>query len=239
GYMMKKLMNISVFVLTLLLSNSVLADVMILKDGQTVVGTLVSRDKNDVVFEISGQRIKFSSSNVKSISFGAVAAPATATSSVVVLAGSRLLVKLSTSVNSKKHSKGHRFTAKLEADLVANNVVVAARGATVYGVVTEVKQSRRARGNSSIVLTITDIMVNNQMKPIVTTDIKAAAASTGKATVGRAARLAIVGGLANGSKGATNAAKVGLGVSLLTSGNASIISAGTMLEFRLTEPFSG
>ena len=235
---MKKLMSNLVFALTLLLSTSVLADVLILKDGQTVVGTLVSRDINEVVFEISGQRIKFSSTDVKSISFGDVTALATASSSVVVPAGTRILVKISTSVNSKKHNRGHRFTAKLEADLVANNVVVAARGATVHGVVTDVKQSGRIRGSSSIALTITDIMINNQMKPIVTTDLKTAAASTGKATVGRAARLAIVGGLANGSKGAQNAAKVGLGVSLLTSGNSSIISAGTLLEFRLTEPFS-
>lgn len=145
---------------------------------------------------------------------------------------------MSTSVDSKKHSSGHRFTARLEANLVANNVVVAKRGDTVYGIVAEAKQSGRARGSSSLELTFTDIMVNNQMKPILTTGAKAVTESTGKATVGRTARLAAVGGLANGSKGAKNAAKVGLGISLLTSGNSINIPAGTLLEFQLTAPLS-
>ena len=51
-------------------------------------------------------------------------------------------------------------------------------------------------------------------------------------------QLAAVGGLANGSKGAKNAAKVGLGASLLTSGNSINIPAGTLLEFQLAAPLA-
>ena len=251
---MKKLINTTVLALSILLSGQAIADVLVLKDGQTLNGTLVSRDANNVVFEIAGQQLKFPSSNVKSISFGDAAAPTAPAASpavasqpsqelanapVVVPAGTSIMVRMSTSVDSKKHGTGHRFTARLEADLVANNVVVAPRGATVYGIVAEAKQSGRARGSSSLELTFTDIMINNQMKPIVTTDVKAVTESTGKSTVSRTARLAAVGGLANGSKGAKNAAKFGLGVSLLTSGNSLNIPAGTMLEFRLMAPFNG
>jgi hypothetical protein len=248
---MKKLINTTVLALSLLLSGTTLADVLVLKDGQTLNGTLVSRDASNVVFEIAGQQLKFPSAQVESISFGdAAAVPIAnavvasqptqelANTAVLVPAGTRVLVKMSTSIDSKKHSTGHRFTARLEADLVANNVVIAPRGAAVYGIVSEAKQSGRARGNSSLELTFTDIMINNQMKSIQTSSVKAVTESTGKATVGRTARLAAVGGLANGSKGAKNAAKVGLGVSLLSGGNAINIPAGTMLEFNLTAPFN-
>ena len=251
---MKNLMNSSVLALTLLVSANVLADVLVLKDGQTLNGTLVSRDANNLVFDIAGQQLSFPSAQVKSISFGDEVTVPTANASakasqaqvsdevipgqVTVPAGTRVMVKMSTAVDSKKHSKGHRFTARLEADLMANNVVVAPRGSTIYGVVAEAKQSGRARGNSSLELTFTDILINSQMKPILTSAVKAVTESTGKATVGRTARLAAVGGLANGSKGAKNAAKVGLGASLLTSGNSINIPAGTILEFQLAAPLA-
>ncbi|MCJ8321412.1 MAG: hypothetical protein MJK12_17380 [Colwellia sp.] len=247
---MKNLINSSVLVLTLLVSANTLADVLVLKDGQTLNGTLVSRDANNLVFDIAGQQLTFPSDKVKSISFGddvnvpqASAEQAPVQQEVVktpvsVPAGTVVMIKMSTSVDSKKHNTGHRFTARLEADLMAGNVVVAPRGSTIYGVVAEAKQSGRATGSSSLELTFTDIMINNQMKPILTSGVKAVTESTGKATVGRTARLAAVGGLANGSKGAKNAAKVGLGVSLLTSGNSINIPAGTLLEFQLAAPLA-
>ena len=254
---MKNIINGSLLALTLFISNQVIADVLVLNDGQSLNGTLVSRDANGLVFDIGGQQLTFPSANVKSISLGdlpaapalkaepAPVAQAEATeqgqksdASVYIPAGTQVMVKTSTAVDTNKHSTGHRFTARLEADLVANNVVIAKRGSTVYGIIAEAKKSGRARGNASLELTFTDIMINNQMTPILTTGVKAVTESTGKSTVARTARLAAVGGLANGSKGAKNAAKVGVGVSLLSGGNSINIPAGTLLEFQLTAPLS-
>ncbi|MCJ8321415.1 MAG: hypothetical protein MJK12_17395 [Colwellia sp.] len=242
--------SISILTIGVFMPLDASADTLTLKDGQTLNGTLVSRDANNLVFDIAGQQLTFPSDKVKSISFGdEVIAPQAnagqekvnqevAQAPVSVPAGTVVMIKMSTSIDSKKHNTGHRFTARLEADLIAGNVVVAPRGSTIYGVVSEAKQSGRATGSSSLELTFTDIMINNQMKPILTSGVKAVTESTGKATVGRTARLAAVGGLANGSKGAKNAAKVGVGVSLLTSGNSINIPAGTLLEFQLAAPLA-
>lgn len=247
---MKKILTSTLLTLTVLSSVGVLADVLVLKDGQKLTGSLVSKTAEGVVFEIGGQQLKFDSANVQSISFGdeepadkqAENKVAEQTSQVdkaaVAPAGTRVVVQTNTTINSKQHKTGHKFTARLEADLVSGNVVIAPRGSTLYGVIAEAKQSGRALGNSSLVITFTDIMINNQMKPIQTSAVKAVTESTSKTTVSRTARLAAVGGLANGSKGAKNAAKVGVGVSLLSGGNSINIPAGTLLEFQLSAPLN-
>lgn len=258
------------------LTTAVSADTLTLKDGQTLTGTLVSRNANGVVFEVAGQQMKFESANVQAISFddapavtslatpaanpapsapaGAIplqAAPAAAAipstaapapavapvnTAVEVPAGTRIVARTSEAIDSKKHSTGHKFTARLEADLVVNGTVVATRGSTLYGQVTEAKKAGRVVGKGSLQFTFTDIMINNQMKPIVTSGVKAVTSGTGGKTAGTTARAAAIGGLYNGSKGAKDGAKVGLGVSLLTSGNNVNVPSGTLLEFNLQQP---
>ena len=246
---MNKLLTSTLLAVTLFSSVSAIADVLVLKDGQTLTGTLVSRNADGVVFDIGGQQLKFDSANVQSISFGdaapvaakakAVQAPETSNNaSAVAPVGTRVVVKTSASIDSKKHQAGHKFTVRLEADLVANNVVIAPRGSTLYGVIAQAKKSGRLVGKSSLELAFTDIMINNQMKPIATSSVKAVTDSTAKNTVGKTARLAAIGGLVSGSSGAKDGAKVGLGLALLTSGNSINIPAGTLLEFQLTAPLS-
>jgi len=231
--------------LSFLVTANVMADTLKLKDGQILKGTLISKDSSMLVFDIGGQQIKINSASVDSISFDDnnlsqnKAVPekpqAVVEHSVnAIPAGTTLMVKMSSAVDSNKHKAGHRFTARLEADLVVENVVVATRGTTVYGVIAETKQSGRATGSSSLALTFTDIMINNQLVPIQTTGIQAVTESTTKTSVARTARFAAIGGLANGSKGAKNAALAGVGVSLLTGGNSINIPSGTLLEFNLT-----
>ena len=157
---------------------------------------------------------------------------------VTVPAGTSFLVRTSQTLSTDQISSGHRFTARLEADLVADGQVVAPRGSTVYGIVTQAKKSRRASGTASISFTLTDIMINNQMKPIVTNEVGGESANTAGKTAGTTARSAAIGGLIDGSSGAKTGAKVGLGVSLLSRGNAATIPSGSLLDFRLQQPFS-
>ncbi len=255
---MKKILSISTLVLSLALTSSVNADVLKLKDGQSLSGTLVSRDASGVVFEVAGQQLTFKSENIAGISFGEAvsnaekspsvkAEEATKTTktteakeskNVVAPAGTRVIARTHTSINSRQHKAGHKFTARLEADMVVDGVVIAPRGSTLYGLVNAASKSGRLLGKSTVELEFTDIMINNQMLAIATTGVKAVTEGTGKKTVGTTARTAAIGGLINGSKGAKDGAKVGLGVSILTSGNSVNIPAGTMLEFQLTAPFS-
>ena len=254
---MKKSLILSTFITLLCSSNIVLADVLKLKDGQTLTGTLVSRDANGVVFEIAGQQLTFKNENVAGISFGdvepsqaaiktsqpepSVATEPTSESSkaaAVAPVGTRVVVSTNTSINSKQHAQGHKFTARLEADMVVEGVVIAPRGATLYGVVSTAKKSGRLVGKAEMQLAFTDMMLESQMYPISTSAVSAVTEGTGKNTVGTTARTAAIGGLINGSKGAKDGAKVGIGLSVLSSGNSINIPAGTLLEFQLTAPFS-
>lgn len=177
-----------------------------------------------------------------SIQAAPVTAPAQATvptpvnKAVEVPAGTRLVVRTSEAINSKQHAAGHKFTARLEADLVIDGALVATRGSTLYGQVSEAKKAGRLVGKGTLQFTFTDLMIENQMKPIVTSAVKAVTSATGGKTAGTTARAAAIGGLYNGSKGAKDGAKVGLGVSLLTSGNDVNVPSGTLLEFNLEQP---
>lgn len=234
---------------------SVWADTLTLKDGQVIQGLLVERTETAVKFKVGGvggQVLNFPMSAVQNISFGAPAAspapesptapppaPAPAAAAkVTVSAGMPMMVKLQGTIDSRKHKAGHKFTTSLEGDLVSGGVVVAPKGSAVYGVIASAKRSGRLRGQTELVLTLTEINVNNQLKPIVTSKIKAVGGKTGKQTVGRAARGAAVGGLADGKEGAETGAKVGLALSVLGGGGDISIPQGTLLEFRLEAPFT-
>lgn len=228
------------------------ADTLTLKDGQVIQGLLVERTETAVKFKvggIGGQDLNFPMSAVQNISFGAPAAPAAPAApppasapatagKVTVSAGMPMMVKLQDTIDSRKHKAGHKFTAALEGDLVSGSVVVAPKGSVVYGVIASAKRSKRLRGQTELVLTLTEINVNNQLKPIVTSKIKAVGGKTGKQTVGRAARGAAVGGLADGKDGAETGAKVGLALSILGGSGDISIPQGTLLEFRLEAPFT-
>jgi hypothetical protein len=162
-----------------------------------------------------------------------------ASAQMTVPAGTGFLVRTSQTLSSSQLTTGYRFTGRLEADLVADGEVVAPRGSTVYGIVTQAKKSGRLAGKGSITFTLTDIMINNQMRPVVTTDVAAESGETAGKTAGTTARAAAVGGLIDGKSGAKTGAKVGLGASLLTRGNSATIPSGSLLDFRLLQPFSG
>jgi hypothetical protein len=228
------------------------ADTLTLKDGQVIQGLLVERSETAVKFKVGGvggQELNFPMSAVQNISFGAPPAPESpaapppapapaAAGNVTVSAGMPMVVKLQDTIDSRKHKANHKFTAALEGDLVSGGVVVAPKGSTVYGVITSAKRSGRLRGQTELVLTLTEINVNDQLKPIVTSKIKASGGKTGKQTVGRAARGAAVGGLVDGSDGAETGAKIALGLSIVGGGGDISIPQGTLLEFRLEAPFT-
>ena len=153
-------------------------------------------------------------------------------------AGTVFLVSMSQGINSKQHKQGYRFQATLQEDLTANGVLVAPKGATLYGELVEAKSSGRVVGKSELTITFTSILLNNQRQAISTSEIKAVGEGTGKKTASKVARGAAIGALADGSDGARTGAKVGGGLALLTRGNQIQIPAGTLLEFTLTTPLT-
>ncbi|KGJ94022.1 hypothetical protein [Colwellia psychrerythraea] len=243
-----KLQNLVIVCLTALLSTSALADTIVLMDDQKLTGKVVSIDNKSALFELGGQKIKLERTKIKSITFDqqtvekpvGITTPTTANSlvGVVIPTSTPLLVKMTSTVNSSKHPAGYKFTARLEAAIVIDNEIIIPRRTIVYGVISESKKSSRLIGKSNMSIKFTAMLINDQLVPFSASDIKAVSESTTKDTVARTARFAAIGGLANGSEGAGNMVKAGLGVSLLTGGSSVNIPSGTLLEFSLTSPIN-
>jgi len=242
--------------IAMLVGVTAVADTLELTNGKSMQGTFVGRDKGVVKFETKeGVVVSIDEKDVKNVVFGGAAkpketaAPAAKPAAkpvtkesagpITVPAGTVIHVRMKEPVNTKQHKAGHKFTATMETDLVVNGKVVAPKGSNVYGVLQSTKQARRLVGKSEMTMTFTGIMLNNQIKPIQAGEIKAVAESgSGKETVGRTARFAAIGGLADGSEGAKTGAKIAVGVSLLTRGSSIDIPAGTLLDFPLAAPFT-
>ncbi|MFV2058266.1 MAG: hypothetical protein ACC707_17510 [Thiohalomonadales bacterium] len=240
--------TIQLMLLTLVLNSSmVIADTVELTNGKKIEGTFIGRDGDTVKFKVDGMSMTFQAKDVKNISMGSAAASTstkTATKAApapaakgpaTIAAGTNVTIKLTGTLDTGKHSKGHKFSGVLEGGLSSNGVMVAPAGSKVHGVVTESVKARRASGNAKMMITLTDISIGGSLKPIQTSGINAGTASTTGGTVKKTARAAALGGLIDGSKGAKTGAKVGLGAAILTPGQQVVIPAGTLLDFQLTQ----
>jgi hypothetical protein len=163
---------------------------------------------------------------------------------VTVPAGTRILIRMADSVDSSKQKAGHRFTATLEANLQAYDVMVAPRGTTVYGMLAQASSSGRFKGSSQLTLELTDIVINGTAHPLMTTDYevkgKGEGGETTKKVLGGAGLGALIGGIAGGGKGAGIGALVGLAggtaLSATKKGEQVSVPSETLLEFRLEDP---
>ena len=227
------------------------ADIIELDDGLAMEGTFVGGTRTSIRFEVDGHIQNFPLNGVFSIIIdptiprgtgqqaAAQPAPVPATATVTVPAGTMLLVRMVDAVDSSRHGVGHRFTALLEADLVASGQVVANRGSNVYGRLTDASQAGNVAGKSELTLELTGIMIDNQIRPVLTSEVQAVSSQgSGGSTARRTATGALVGGAFGGRKGARRGTAVGVGVSVLTSGASVNIPADTLLEYRLAQPFT-
>jgi hypothetical protein len=174
------------------------------------------------------------------------AAAAQSSKKIYVPAGTRILVRTIDPIDSTKQKTGDRFTASLETNLVVDNIVVAPRGATVYGRLAAASSSGRMKGSSELSLELTDIVIRGTAYPLLTStyDIKGKGegGNTTKKILGGAGLGALIGGIAGGGKGAGIGALAGAGagtaVAASKKGEQLSIPSETLLEFRLQQPGS-
>jgi len=217
------------------------ADTIELADGTIMEGDFVGSSNGIVMFNTGDSIEAYPESQVVGIFLSEgvataqamAAAPAPSQTYAYVPAGTRLVIRMVDSVDSKRHKAGHKFRGQLEGALVVDGVTMVPRGTFLYGTVTSAKGSGRAVGKAQLVMEFTDIMIDDQLFPIATEGLAAQSAGQGGKTAGRTARAAAIGGLMSGSSGAKTGAKVGLGASILTSGDSINIPAGTLLETAL------
>jgi hypothetical protein len=176
----------------------------------------------------------------------AAASAAQSTKKIYVPAGTRILVRTIDAIDSTKQKTGDRFTASLETNLVVDNIVVAPRGATVYGRLASASSSGRMSGSSELSLELTDIVIRGTAYPLLTStyDIegKGEGGNTTKKILGGAGLGALIGGIAGGGKGAGIGALAGAGagtaVAASKKGEQLSIPSESLLEFRLQQPGS-
>jgi len=150
------------------------------------------------------------------------------------------------SIDSTKQKAGYRFTANLETNLQVDDLVVAPRGAMVYGRLVTAESAGRLSGSSELVLELTDIVINGTAYPLLTSTYEVKGQGEGKKTarkvIGGAGLGALIGGIAGGGKGAAigvaAGAAGGTAVAASKKGQQLSIPSETLLEFRLQHPAS-
>jgi hypothetical protein len=168
---------------------------------------------------------------------------AAAQKKVTVPAGSRILVRMGDSIDSSKQKAGFRFTGSLETNLQADNVVVARRGTTVYGVLATASSAGKMKGSSELGLELTDIVINGTSYPLLTSTYeiegKGEGSNTTKKVLGGAGLGALIGGLAGGGKGAGIGVLAGAGagtaVAATKKGQQISVPSESLIEFRLAQ----
>jgi hypothetical protein len=165
---------------------------------------------------------------------------------ITVPAGTRILIRMIDSVDSSKQKTGERFRSSLEANLQANDMVVAPRGTMVYGRLAQASSAGRMKGSSQLTLDLTDIVINGTAYPLLTSTYeikgKGEGSETAKKVVGGAGLGALIGGIAGGGTGALIGLGAGVagGTAIAASkkGEQLVIPSESLLEFRLEQPAS-
>jgi hypothetical protein len=239
------------------------ADSLELRNGSLINGKFVGGTESEISFQVGSSIQRYDLADVVSLKFAADA-PANDTSprplslrptdsgtavspqnrtNVTIPAGTQISVRTIASIDSTKNHPGDRFQASLEEPLSVGGIVVAPKGADVYGRLVESKKSGTFTGSSELQLELTGIVVNGQTVPVVTGEYelkgKSRGSSTAKRTIGGAAAGTIIGAIAGGGKGAGIGAAVGggagAGSEIITKGDQVKVPSETLLDFTLQQ----
>ncbi len=165
---------------------------------------------------------------------------------IIVPAGTRVLIRMTDSIDTNQQKTGDRFTASLETNLQAEDEVVAPRGSMVHGRLVQASSAGKMSGSSQLTLELTDIVINGTAYPLLTSTYEIKGKGEGKKTAGKvvggAGLGALIGGIAGGGAGAGIGALVGAagGTAIAASkkGQQLQIPSESLLEFRLEQPAS-
>jgi len=266
--MMKFKVNCAVLIALCLVTSSVWADSLELKNGSLIKGKFVGGTESEISFRVGSSVQQYNLADIVSLKFDSESAtsdmrtgpesslasesaavehaPTKTPVSVSIPAGTHISVRTIDGIDSTENHVGDRFQASLEEPLMVDGNVVVAKGADVYGRLAESKKSGTFTGRSELRLELTGIVVNGQTVPLVTGEYeltgKSRGASTAKRTVGGAAVGSIIGAIAGGGKGAAIGAGVGAGVGagseIITQGDQVKVPSETLLDFRLEQDVS-
>jgi hypothetical protein len=173
--------------------------------------------------------------------------PPQAPSQLTVPAGTWVTLRVDQPISSNHNQAGDSFTGTLAQPLVAQGIVIARRGQTVRGRVSEAVKAGRVQGTSRLALELTELtLVDGQQIPLRTqvvgrkgdtsvgNDVAAVGVTTGAG--------AAIGAAAAGGFGAGMGAIAGAGASIIgvltTRGRPTVVYPETLLTFRIDAPIT-
>jgi hypothetical protein len=176
------------------------------------------------------------------------AAPPPYTATTITLpAGTWVTMRLNEPLSSDHNQTGDAFTGTLLEPIIANGALIARRGATVTGIVTEAQKAGRVSGVSHLKLELSGIQLADGRQVQVKTKL---IDRKGNTSYGRdafaigatTATGAAIGAGVNGGVGAGVGAAAGLVVStigvMLTRGRATVVGPETPLTFGMETPLT-
>ncbi len=170
-----------------------------------------------------------------------------APTTITLPAGSWVTMRLNEPLSSDHNQTGDAFTGTLLEPIIVNGLLIARRGETVTGIVTEAQKAGRVAGVSHLKLELTGIQLADGRQIQVKTKL---IDRKGNTSYGRdafaigatTATGAAIGAGVNGGVGAGVGAAAGLVVStigvLLTRGRATVVGPETPLTFAMETPIA-
>jgi hypothetical protein len=226
------------------------ADSLMLVNGSVIKGSLIGADNRLVRFAAGDQVKTYSLTEVESIHFGdqpmttaAVRPNSLNTAALEIHAGTPITVRLIDPVNSEVDQLGQTYRASLDQPLLIGGRVAVARGADATLVLTSAQHAGHFAGRTVMTLELTELVVNDRVVQIATTNASVSSAARGgrsAGVIGGATALgAVVGGLAGGGRGAAIGSVSGVGAGTLAAttlaGTKVKLPAETRITFSLRE----
>ena len=170
------------------------------------------------------------------------------TGPVTIPQGTLLQLRTSEAVGTKRAKDGEPVQFTVIQDVAFGGVLAIPRGATVHGVVSEVKKvgSGELAGSSSLALTLTSLDLGGQNYPLETDAFKVKGPNKAGQTVGNGIGGAIVGAIIGGAIGRGEGAAIGAGAGAAAGVGASAASSGpnvwipaeALVSFHLKTPLT-
>ncbi len=168
-------------------------------------------------------------------------------STLTLPAGTMIRLRVDEWLSSDRNLPGDAFSATLDQPIVVDGWVVARRGQSETGTVTEAKKAGRVKGTSQLGVQLNELTLVDGQQLALQTQLLQSSAGTSQgrdaAAIGTTTGVgAVIGAIADEGAGAAIGAGAGavagiVGV-LSTRGKATVISPETILTFRLEAPLT-
>ena len=257
---MKKIL-IAILTACFIVVLSAQADVLELKNGKVLNGKYLGGTQQSIRFQVGDKVEVISKDTALALTFSGSARARSESSTsysrpsydsrtsyspskkiiknVTIPAGTSIMVTLVDSIDTRTDKAGQKFRARLATDLYVGDTLVANEGSLVYVTLQQSKQAGRISGTSSVDIGLSEMVINERLYPIFTTDHIERAKDATKGSLHAVGAGALLGALLDKNDrggGALKGAAIGTGVALITPGKPVQLKPNTLLEFRLAQP---